>query len=110
MTLTLPMEKSKKFNSEMQKFDYKLQVTRNYKFDRLTLLNSTNCGASIFTDKTFLSLTSSSIPKFNSGSSMAGKQPRNKQNYNPNRCFSAGLGSYCQKISVGGLFNGIFKN
>lgn len=25
MTLTLPMEKSKKFNSEMQKFDYKLQ-------------------------------------------------------------------------------------
>ena len=42
---------------------------------------------------------------------MVGKQPRNikcevnfvthKQNYKPNKCFSEGLGAYCQKMSIG---------
>ena len=59
-----------------------------------------------------LPFNSSLEPKFNSGTNMVGKQPRNikwevnfvthKQNYNPNRCFSEGLGAYCQKMSIGG--------
>lgn len=89
------------------------------------MLNSTNCDASIFTNKIsattasgiykktiFLPLNSSSESKFNSGISIEGKQSKNikwkvsfvtfKQNYNLNRCFSEELGAYRQKISTGG--------
>ena len=101
----------------MQKLDGKSQtnVVANYKLDRFTLLSSTDSNASIFTNKIsgtaasgiykkaiFLPLSSSSERKFNSGTNIVGKQPRNikwevnfvthKQNYNPNRCFSEGLG------------------
>ena len=89
-----------------------------------TLLNSASSKASIFANKISattangmyrkaisLPLNSSSEPKFNSGTNMVGKQPRNikcevnfvthKQNYKPNKCFSEGLGAYCQKMSIG---------
>ena len=84
--------KSKRFNSEMQKLDGKSQinVVENYELDRFTLLNSTSSNAGIFTHKISattpsgiykkaisLPLSSSSEPKFNSGTNMVGKQPRN---------------------------------
>ena len=84
--------KSKKFNSEILKLDRKSQtnVVGNYKLDRFTLLNSTSSKPSIFTNKISattasgiykkaisLPLNSSSEPKFNSGTNMMGKQPRN---------------------------------
>ena len=109
--------KSEKFNPEMEKLDGKSEtnVVGNYKLDRFTLLNSISSTASIFTNKISattasgiykkaisLPLNSLSEPKFNSGTNMVGKQPRNikwevnfvthKQNYNPKRCFSEGLG------------------
>ena len=84
--------KSKRFTSEMQKLDGKSQtnVVENFKLDRFPLLNSTSRNANIFTNKVStttasgiykkaisLPLNSSSEPKFNSGTNMVGKQPRN---------------------------------
>ena len=97
----------------------------NYKLNRFNLLKRRSCNNSIFPHKIpattagriykkviSLPFNSSSESKFDSGTSKVGKQPRNikwevnfvtyKQNYNPNRCFSKGLGAYCQKISIGG--------
>ena len=105
--------KNKKFNSEMQKFDGKSQtnIVGNYKLDRFTLLNNTSCDASIFTNN----LKANSFEsKFNSGTSMVSKQPRNKSILSPinktiiQTCFLEGLGAYCQKMSIGG--HGLFKS
>ena len=96
---------------------------QNYKLNKFTMLNSTNCDASIFTNKIsattasgiykktiFLPLNSSSESKFNSGTSIEGKQSKNikwkvsfvtfKQNYNLNRCFSEELGAYLYRRSM----------
>ena len=77
---------------------------QNYKLNKFAMLNSPNCDASIFTNKIsattasgiykkaiFLPLNSSSESKFNSGTSIVGKQAKNikwkvsfitfKQNY-----------------------------
>ena len=114
-------ENSRKFNSEIQKFDRKSQTKNmgNYKLDRFIFLNSTSCDTSIRANKISatttsgiykkaisLPLNSSSESKFNSWSSMVGKKPRNikwevnfityKQNHNPSRCFSEGLVVNCQ--------------
>ena len=58
-------------------------------------------------------------PKFNSGSSMLGKQPGNiewevnfvtyKQTYNPNRCFSEGLGGILSQNLALLTFHKIFS-
>ena len=84
--------KSKKLNSEMQKSDGKplTLILGNYKLHRFTLVSSTSCDASIFTNKISattasgitkkaisLLLNSLSGSKFNFGTSMVGKQPRN---------------------------------
>ena len=117
MTLTLSMEKVKSFTQKCRNLKKNFQPTlwEITSIDRLTLLNSISCDASIFINKISattaseiykktisLPLNSSPEPKFNSGTSMVGKQPRNikwevnfvayKQNYNPRRCFSEGLG------------------
>ena len=66
-----------------------------------------------------LPFNSSSKPKFNSGSSMLGKQPGNiewevnfvtyKQTYNPNRCFSEGLGGILSQNLALLTFHKIFS-
>ena len=76
----------------MQKSDGKplTLILGNYKLDRFTLVSSTSCDASIFTNKISVTtasgitktaisllLNSSSGSKFNLGTSMVDKQPRN---------------------------------
>ena len=96
----------------------------NYKLDRFILFNSTSCDTSILTNKISAATTSEYIKKqfpyhsivhlnqnsihevvwwtknleISNGKSILSFI--NKTN-NPSRCFSEGLGAYCQKISIG---------
>ena len=87
----------------------------NYKLNRFSIFPNkipATTASRIYKKAISLTFNSSSDSKFTSGTSKVGKQPRNvkwevnfvtyKQNYYPNRCFSKGLGAYCQKISIGG--------